>query len=107
MLHGWIIGACALLLAAGSAFPQERGRASAEELGVVHFSTSCNAAAQKELDRAVALLHSFQFSRAMQGFDAALDNDSSCGIAYWGIAPPGALSQWSNRCSIRAQIRHG
>jgi len=91
-LRAWIIGACALLLAAGSAFAQERGHASAEKLGVVHFSTSCNRAAQKEFDRAVALLHSFQFSRAMQGFDAALNNDSTCGIAYWGIA----LSQWSN-----------
>ena len=92
MLHAWIIGACALLLAAGSAFAQERGHPSAEKLGVVHFSTSCNRAAQKEFDGAVALLHSFQFSKAMQGFDAALNNDATCGIAYWGIA----LSQWSN-----------
>src|SRR5438477_4623519 len=28
----------------------------------------------------------------MQRFHAALNNDSTCGIAYWGIA----LSQWSN-----------
>jgi hypothetical protein len=40
----------------------------------------------------VALLHSFQFSKAIQGFNAALKNDATCGIAYWGIA----LSRWSN-----------
>lgn len=40
----------------------------------------------------MALLHSFQFSKAVQGFQSALKKDSSCGIAYWGIA----LSDWSN-----------
>jgi hypothetical protein len=61
-------------------------------LGEVHFSTSCNEAAQKEFDRAVALLHSFQFSKAIQGFNATLKDDTTCAIAYWGIA----LSDWSN-----------
>jgi hypothetical protein len=59
---------------------------------VVHFATSCNAGAQKEFDRAVALLHSFQFGRAIEGFNAVLGDDATCGIAYWGIA----LSDWSN-----------
>ena len=58
----------------------------------VHFATSCNEAAQKEFNRAVALLHSFQFSRAIEGFNAVLGEDATCGIAYWGIA----LSDWSN-----------
>jgi hypothetical protein len=61
-------------------------------LGTVHFATSCNGAAQKEFDRAVALLHSFQFSRAIEGFNTVLGEDATCGIAYWGIA----LSDWSN-----------
>jgi len=63
-----------------------------EKLGVVHFATSCSAGAQKEFNRAVALLHSFQFSRAIEGFNAVLGQDATCGIAYWGIA----LSDWSN-----------
>jgi 1,2-phenylacetyl-CoA epoxidase PaaB subunit len=63
-----------------------------EKLGEVHFATSCNAGAQKEFDRAVALLHSFQFSRAIEGFEGSLGEDKTCGIAYWGIA----LSDWSN-----------
>lgn len=76
----------------GSSFAQEHGHGSGEKLGAVHFSTSCNEGAQKEFDRSVALLHSFQFSKAIQGFNAALKNDATCGIAYWGIA----LSRWSN-----------
>jgi hypothetical protein len=76
----------------GSSFAPEQGHGSGEKLGAVHFSTSCNEGAQKEFDRSVALLHSFQFSKAIQGFNAALKNDATCGIAYWGIA----LSRWSN-----------
>src|SRR5213079_834729 len=57
-----------------------------EILGTVHFATSCNEPAQKEFNRAVALLHSFQFSHAIEGFNAVLARDAACGIAYWGIA---------------------
>jgi len=82
-----------VILAAGSTMAQEHEHATGDEkLGTVRFATSCNPAAQKEFDRAVALLHSFQFSRAINGFNAALKADSSCAMAYWGVA----LSQWSN-----------
>lgn len=91
MSRARIIGICVLIMV-GSGFAQEHGHGSGEKLGAVHFSTSCNEGAQKEFDRSVALLHSFQFSKAIQGFNAALKNDATCGIAYWGIA----LSRWSN-----------
>lgn len=71
---------------------QEQSHGHIERLGTVHFATSCNQEAQLEIDRSVALLHSFEFSRAIEGFNAALAKDSSCAITYWGIA----LSQWSN-----------
>jgi hypothetical protein len=63
-----------------------------ENLGAVHFATSCNDVAQKEFNRAGALLHSFQFSRAIGDFNAVLGDDATCAIAYWGIA----LCGWSN-----------
>lgn len=91
MSRARIIGICVLIIV-GSSFAQEHGHGSGEKLGAVHFSTSCNEGAQKEFDQSVALLHSFQFSKAIQGFNAALKNDATCGIAYWGIA----LSRWSN-----------
>jgi tetratricopeptide (TPR) repeat protein len=81
-----------IVLLAASGVAQEHQHGRGEKLGAVHFTTSCNAEAQKEFDRAVALLHSFQFNHAIQGFNAALKSDPSCGIAHWGIA----LSQWSN-----------
>ncbi len=81
-----------LLTLAASSFAQEHQHGNGEKLGTVHFATSCNQGAQKEFNRAVALLHSFQFSRAIEGFNQVLAEDATCGIAYWGIA----LSDWSN-----------
>jgi tetratricopeptide (TPR) repeat protein len=93
MLRARIFGTWVLILAAGSGVAQEHLHSTAvEKLGTVHFTTSCDPAAQKQFDRAVALLHSFQFSRAIDGFNTALNADSSCAMAYWGIA----LSHWSN-----------
>jgi hypothetical protein len=85
----------ALAIAASTALgaAQERhDHAADEKLGSVHFQTSCAASAQPVFDRAVALLHSFDFGRAIDGFNAALKEDPSCVIAYWGIA----LGRWSN-----------
>jgi tetratricopeptide (TPR) repeat protein len=93
MLRAQIFGAWVLALAAGSRIAQEHQHSTApEKLGTVRFATSCKPAAQKQFDRGVALLHSFQFSRAIDGFNTALKADGSCAIAYWGIA----LSHWSN-----------
>jgi Tfp pilus assembly protein PilF len=87
-----IVASGVLTLMTAVAGAQEHQHLKSEKLGTVHFATSCNATAQQEIDHAVALLHSFQFARAIERFDAALKADTGCGVAYWGIA----LSQWSN-----------
>lgn len=66
--------------------------AASEQLGSVHFPTSCRPAVAPQFDRAVALLHSFEFGAAIKGFGQVLAADSSCAMAYWGLA----LSRWSN-----------
>jgi hypothetical protein len=91
MVRAGVLAAFLLSLAASN-LAQEHQHSNGEELGTVHFVTSCNEMAQKEMNRAVALLHSFQFSRAIEGFNAVLGEDATCGIAYWGMA----LSNWSN-----------
>jgi tetratricopeptide (TPR) repeat protein len=78
-------------LASGGVAKEHQHR-GVEKLGRVQFATSCNEPAQRDFNRAVALLHSFQFSRAIEGFSVVLKEDATCGIAYWGIA----LSDWSN-----------
>jgi hypothetical protein len=92
-VHGRNIVALVLLVAVATlGMAEERRRADTEQLGEIHFATSCNEAAQRQFIRATALLHSFQFSRAIEGYAAALGHDPSCAIAYWGSA----LGDWGN-----------
>jgi hypothetical protein len=87
-----LIAAILLVLAASRGLAQEHQHGTGEKLGAVHFATSCNGAAPNDINRAVALLHSFQFSRAIDDFKVVLGKDATCAIAYWGIA----LSDWGN-----------
>jgi hypothetical protein len=87
-----LIAVVALMLASVPGTTQDHPHGIGGQLGTVHFATSCNEVAQGDFDRAVALLHSFQFSRAIDQFDAVLADDPTCAIAYWGIA----LSDWTN-----------
>jgi len=82
------------------------GHAS-DKIGTVHFATSCTTRAQPQFDRAVALLHSFEFGAARTAFDAALAADPSCAVTQWGVA----LSRWTNPFAVGlrspAQIQQG
>ncbi|MBM4182869.1 MAG: hypothetical protein FJ207_01435 [Gemmatimonadetes bacterium] len=64
----------------------------AERLGTVHFDNSCTPSVAGDFDRAVALLHSFEFRAAIEGFEKVLETDPGCSMAYWGLA----LSRWTN-----------
>jgi hypothetical protein len=56
-----------------------------DHLGTVHFPTSCSAV-QGKFDRAVALLHNFFYPETVKAFQAVIQEDPSCAIAYWGVA---------------------
>src|SRR5467141_254532 len=57
-----------------------------EKLGQVNFSVSCNVAAQRQFNHALALLHSFQYAEAEKGFSIVSETDPNCAMSYWGIA---------------------
>lgn len=65
---------------------QEPDSGKAEKLGEVNFAVSCNADAQKEFNRGMALFHSFWFDPAKKSFAKVLQHDPECGMAHWGIA---------------------
>lgn len=71
--------------------PHDHGTASGR-VGTVHFETSCASPVRQELDRGVALLHSFWFSAAIESFNTVLKTDPRCAMAQWGIA----MSWWGN-----------
>jgi hypothetical protein len=79
-----------------SAQEHEHHAKSTERLGTVHFSTSCRPAVASQFNRAVALLHSFEFGASIAAFNEVLKADSTCAMAQWGVA----LSRWSNPMAL-------
>jgi tetratricopeptide (TPR) repeat protein len=69
-----------------SAAQQEHEHAAPEKLGSVSFPTTCNPATQPAFNRAVALLHSFAYKPAEEGFRSVAARDPRCAIAHWGMA---------------------
>jgi len=69
---------------------------SAEEVGSVHFVTSCSNAAQPGFNGAVALLHSFQYEQSRQAFNEVAALDPSCAMAQWGVAMSHYHGLWRN-----------
>ncbi|MEW6129571.1 MAG: hypothetical protein AB1757_21200 [Acidobacteriota bacterium] len=57
-----------------------------EKLGRVNFSISCEPGAQQKFNRALALLHSFQYPDAEMTFAEITAADPNCAMAWWGVA---------------------
>ncbi len=100
---------CVVLCLGLTAAPlaQQHQHPAGDRLGTVKFETSCAAAAADTFNRAMALLHSFEFGPAIEGFQATLKTDPNCAMAHWGIA----MARWSNpfAANIRpaAQLKLG
>jgi tetratricopeptide (TPR) repeat protein len=62
------------------------------KLGRVVFPVSCTPAAQQRFEHAMAVLHSFWWEEGDRAFGDVLAADSTCTMAYWGIA----LNAWGN-----------
>jgi len=60
--------------------------AADQQLGAVHFETSCNEVAQRRFDRAIRYQHSFWYSAARGIFEEVANADPGCAMAYWGVA---------------------
>ena len=78
--------AVALLIASACALGHDDPQQNQLSLGRVLFKTSCTAEAQKEFERALAMLHSFWFPETINAFTAIPRTDPECAIAYWGLA---------------------
>ena len=67
----------------------------ADQLGVVNFKTSCTPQAQKQFNRAVAWLHSFEYEEAEHAFTEVTVTDPQCGMGYWGLAMTNYHPLWA------------
>jgi tetratricopeptide (TPR) repeat protein len=84
---------------AGARQPHQHQHEPSEKIGRVDFPVSCNAAARRQFNRAVAWLHSFEYEEAEKAFAEVTVVDPRCGMGHWGVAmsnyhplwaPPGA-----------------
>jgi hypothetical protein len=57
-----------------------------ERFGTVHFPVSCDGGAQQRFVRAVAILHSFGYEKAVAAFTGVAAADPACAMAWWGVA---------------------
>ncbi len=69
---------------------------SEEEVGSVHFLTSCSPDLAESFNRAVALLHSFQYEQARQAFTEISERYPECAMAQWGVAMSHYHGMWDN-----------
>ena len=82
-----LVLAAAFLALPARAPAQEHHHAhdAGEQLGAVHFPTSCRGV-DADFTRAVALLHSFGYEESRRAFETVAAKDPACGMASWGIA---------------------
>src|SRR5713226_507088 len=97
-MHRMFAMGSALFLFAALACADERHnhKLSADELGSIHFSTSCAKSTEAAFNRAVALLHSFQYEQSRASFEEVSRRDPNCAMAQWGIAMSHYHGLWDN-----------
>lgn len=79
-----------------------------EEVGSVQFETSCSKDVVASFNRAVALLHSFQYEQTRQAFAQIANEDPKCAMAEWGIAMSHYHGLWNSGDAVagRAALHH-
>lgn len=75
--------------------PHQHEHDPAAEAGRVNFRVSCKPEAQRQFNRAVAWLHSFEYQEAEKAFSKVTELDSGCGMGYWGIAMSNYHPLWA------------
>ena len=81
-----LIGACVALCQPAWAQNEHADHSAREHAGSVHIPISCSQDAQRQFDRAVAILHSFFYPETIKAFSAIAQVEPSCAMAYWGVA---------------------
>lgn len=78
-----VLYALLLVVASGTAAVS---RAADDVVYQVQFDNSCAAEVQVKFNRAITLLHSFEYPETTRLFDEIIEQDADCAMAYWGAA---------------------
>lgn len=96
--HGWLLVAAifsypTLLSQSIHAATQDTDQS---RLGKVEFPTSCNEESQPMLEQGLALLHHMTYVKARSTFEAVIEKEPDCAMAYWGVAMSIVHPLWSD-----------
>jgi tetratricopeptide (TPR) repeat protein len=93
-----VVVVCVLLVSARGVWADEshQHELTEQQVGSVHFANSCAKDVQPAFQRAVALLHSFQYEQARAAFQGISKQDPTCAMAQWGIAMSHYHGLWEN-----------
>ncbi|MBZ5571412.1 MAG: hypothetical protein LAO09_05990 [Acidobacteriia bacterium] len=91
-----LCSALALLTAPAWSDEGHHHQLTEKEVGSVHFVTSCAKGVEADFNRAVALLHSFQYEQTRAAFTDIATRDPGCAMAQWGIAMSHYHGLWGN-----------
>jgi tetratricopeptide (TPR) repeat protein len=80
------LAAAVTIATVGCPFAATAQDATDQQLGTLHFETSCNEVGQRRFDRGMRYQHSFWYNAAKEVFEEALKADPTCAMAQWGIA---------------------
>jgi tetratricopeptide (TPR) repeat protein len=95
----WLANVLAICICATIPSTADEGHHHAltqKEVGSVHFANSCSKDVQTDFQRAVALLHSFQYEHTREAFNDILKHDPQCAMARWGVAMSHYHGLWHN-----------
>ncbi len=79
----------------GAQEAHEHHHETSEKLGRVNFPVSCTPQARRQFNRAVSLLHSFEYEEAEKVFAEVTATDPRCGMGYWGVAMSNYHPLWA------------
>jgi len=91
-----LLCSCTLLLSLAWSDEGHHHALTEQEIGSIHFPTSCAKDAATAFNHAVALLHSFQYEDSRHVFETVSSQDPACAMAYWGIAMSHYHGLWRN-----------
>lgn len=64
----------------------DQDASTGDEMGTVYFPLTGTPAAQQHFERGIKLLHHMTYASAEEAFNAAIEADPHCAMAYWGRA---------------------
>ncbi|MBZ5678545.1 MAG: tetratricopeptide repeat protein [Acidobacteriia bacterium] len=91
-----ILALAFFFVSAGFCQEEHQHALTEEEVGSVHFATSCRADLGGSFNRAVALLHSFQYEQAREAFAEVASQEPQCAMAQWGVAMSHYHGMWNS-----------